>query len=109
MIEDKILFIVYEYTSKAGGLAGNRYWSMYDEQIFKETFDSADGKVSRDGRLEVVAKEIDETTAQSLCGQVSLATRLQGAQQLATQKDGTINPTALKMHTANVLGRDEQF
>lgn len=27
--EQKTSFVVYEYTSKAGGLAGNRYMTMY--------------------------------------------------------------------------------
>jgi len=100
---EKPLYVVYEYTEKAGGLAGNRYMTAYIETNFRETFDSEDGITTRDGKERVVAKGIEEKAAYELCTQVPALARLNGARHLAKRSDGTINPTALKMQTANVL------
>jgi len=100
--EQKTLYVVYEHTDKAGGLAGNRYMTLYDEQLFKKTVDST-GEVSRDGSLRVVAKGIESSVAEGLCSQVSLRTQLSGARQLSMERNGAINPLKLEMETVNVL------
>lgn len=97
--EDKC--VVYEYTEKAGGLAGNRYFTSYNPQTFSEDFDSADGVTARDGTLKVLAKDIPHDEAFRLCCAVSRRQRLAGVIELS-KVEGRVVLGRLAMNLANI-------
>jgi len=109
MAEQEGFYVVYEYTSKAGGLVGNRYMVHYSDEADFQEFNHAENNPKL--LIAEGGSRVSESEASKLCRSVSDETLVSGAMRLSEDPDGSINPRRLEMNLANIAianGFDER-